>query len=85
MILRFFSFLFYSSTVIEELNTLDKKEGLECCKENGVIKKEYILPLIIYLIEKSQNFSIHTFCSSEADTHSDIVIPEYEAENIEQT
>ncbi|XP_073987322.1 mitochondrial transcription termination factor 5 isoform X2 [Rhodnius prolixus] len=78
--------LFYeNSTVIEELNTLDKKEGLECCKENGVIKKEYILPLIIYLIEKSQNFSIHTFCSSEADTHSDIVIPEYEAENIEQT
>ncbi|KAK9510296.1 hypothetical protein O3M35_005113 [Rhynocoris fuscipes] len=69
---------YHRSKIIEELNSLEEKPGLECCKdESGRIKHELILPLLVYFIEKKYNFSSHTFCAHDEETHSDIVIPHY--------
>ncbi|BES89118.1 Hypothetical protein NTJ_01925 [Nesidiocoris tenuis] len=68
--------LFYpDDRVQEEFSRLNAREGIDCCKENGQVKPEFVAPLIAYFIEKETNFSFDGFWQHDGSTSEPVDAP----------
>lgn len=66
---------YYSEKLQTELETLDSREGLELFKENGTVKKEFVLPLVLYFLERESNFTGESIWDVETNPYQDLPDP----------
>lgn len=59
---------------------MDKHEGMDELKENGAIKREFIMPLLLYFLEKEYNFSGESVWVADVNPYQDL--PDIPAGNI---